>query len=130
MSAQLAAIPARLEAAGYTWEDLTGAVDVAFRAIPLRGDLLSCPIFLRLDFYERPGSLRAFLVNLVREHADICYFNYRQTGERIGRALIGLDFQSPAARDAFLAALPEHGEGYRSCKPVDEATRRRLASSL
>lgn len=128
--ALLDTLPLRLNAAGYEWEDLTGAVDVTFRAIPLRGDLLSNPVFLRLDFYERPGTLRAFLVQLARERAGICYFNYRQSGERIGRALIGLDFATPAERDAFLAALPEHGEGYRSCKPVDEATRRRLAASL
>ena len=124
--ALLAALPARLEAGGYGWEDGTDAVDVAFRAIPLRGELLGHPGFLRLDFYERPGALHDFLGKLVRERADICYFNYRQSGERIGRALIGLDFSSPEARDSFLAALPGHGEGYRSCAPVDETTRARL----
>ncbi len=122
----LEALPARLEAGGYRWEDHTGAVDVAFRAIPLRGDLLAFPSFLRLDFYERPGALHDFLTQLIRDSASLCYFNYRQSGERIGRALIGLDFQSAEDRARFLAALPEHGEGYRSCKPVDEATLGRL----
>lgn len=127
-AAVLDALPGRLDAGGYEWEDLTGAVDVAFRAIPLRGDLLTCPAFLRLDFYERPGALHAFLARLIRDEASICYFNYRQSGERIGRALIGLDFPDTARRDAFLAAIPpEHGEGYRSCKPVDAAASRRLA---
>lgn len=124
--AAVEALPARLDAAGFVWEDLTDAIDIAFRAIPLRGDLLTCPAFLRLDFYERPGALHDFLDKLVRGRANLCYFNYRQSGERIGRALIGLDFPDTATRDAVLAAIPGQGEGYRSCKPVDEAAGRRL----
>lgn len=126
-TALLDALPAKLQATGYEWQDLTGAVDVAFRAIPLRGDLLLSPAFLRLDFYERPGALHDFLDKQIRGRASICYFNYRQSGERIGRALIGLDFSTAAARQAFLDSLPEHGEGYRSCKPVDAGTLKRLA---
>lgn len=125
-ASRVAALPQRLAAGGYDWEENADAVDVAFRAIALRGDLLANPVFLRLDFYERPGALHDFLNTLVRDRADICYFNYRQSGERIGRALIGLDFQTPAARAAFLEALPEQGDGYRSCAPVDDATQSRL----
>ena len=124
----LAALPERLTAHGFQWQELVEAVDVTFRAIPLRGDLLKHPIFLRLDFYERPGALHDFLSRLIRDRASLCYFNYRQSGERIGRALIGLTFESADARTAFLADLPEHGEGYRSCKPLDEATTARLLS--
>ncbi len=124
--AALEALPSKLEAAGFVWEDLTGAVDIAFRAIPLRGDLLAFPVFLRLDFYERPGALHDFLDKRVRGRANLCYFNYRQSGERIGRALIGLDFGSEAEREAFASSVPEHGEGYRSCKMIDQATRARL----
>lgn len=124
--AALEALPERLDACGFAWEDLTGAVDIAFRAIPLRGDLLACPAFLRLDFYERPGALHDFLDKRVRGRASLCYFNYRQSGERIGRALIGLDFGSAPERDEFLSSLPEHGEGYRSCKAVDAETHERL----
>ncbi|PTY02019.1 pyridoxal-5'-phosphate-dependent protein [Verrucomicrobia bacterium LW23] len=126
----LEALPGRLDAAGYAWEDITGGVDVAFRAIPLRGDLLRHPSFLRLDFYERPGALHDFLGQQIRGRASICYFNYRQSGERVGRALIGLDFPSAQDCEAFMASLPpEHGEGYRSCKAVDEATLKRLVSA-
>lgn len=126
--AMLDALPTRLAAAGYEWEDLTGAVDVAFRAIPLRGDLLTYPAFLRLDFYERPGALHDFLDKQIRGRASICYFNYRQSGERIGRALIGLDFLVAEEREGFLSSLPEHGEGYRSCKAVDAATLARISA--
>lgn len=122
----LAAVTPFLEAAEFPWEDLTGAVDVDFRAIPLRGDLLCHPAFLRLDFYERPGALHDFLASHIAGNATVCYFNYRQSGERIGRALIGLDFPTPEARDTLLAAIPKQGEGYRLCESVDDATRRRL----
>jgi len=125
-AAALHALPAKLDAHGFAWQDLTGAVDVAFRAIPLRGDLLHNPAFLRLDFYERPGALHDFLNQRIRGNASLCYFNYRQSGERIGRALIGLDFPSPYERDALLMTIPSHGDGYRLCEAVDEATRRRL----
>lgn len=126
----VAALPERLRAAGFQWEPISDEVDTAFRAIPLRGDLLSHPVFLRLDFYERAGALHDFLDRVVRGRADICYFNYRQSGERIGRALIGLDFASATARDEFVGAIPEHGDGYRSCKPVDDATQTRLTGGL
>ncbi len=124
----LEALPAKLDAGGFLWEDLTGAIDIAFRAIPLRGDLLTCPAFLRLDFYERAGALHDFLDKLVRGRASLCYFNYRQSGERIGRALIGLDFADETKRREFLESVPEQGEGYRSCKPVDAATAGRLTA--
>lgn len=122
-------ITAKLDAEGFEWQDLTGAVDVTFRAIPLRGDLLRHPIFLRLDFYERAGALHDFLDQRIRGNANLCYFNYRQSGERIGRALIGLDFPSPFERDAMMMAIPPHGEGYRLCEPVDEPARRRLTGA-
>ncbi len=126
-AAMLEAVSDKLDARGLPWEDLTGAIDVAFRAIPLRGDLLKHPAFLRLDFYERPGALHDFLGQRIRGNASLCYFNYRQSGERIGRALIGLDFPSSYERDALLMTLPGHGEGYRICEVLDEATSKRLA---
>ncbi|MGL4401101.1 MAG: pyridoxal-phosphate dependent enzyme [Luteolibacter sp.] len=125
----LDAVPERLDAHGFAWEDLTGAVDIGFRAIPLRGDLLKNPAFLRLDFYERPGALHDFLGQRIRGNASLCYFNYRQSGERIGRALIGLDFPSPYERDALLMTIPSHGEGYRLCESVDAAAMKRLTGS-
>jgi threonine dehydratase len=122
----LESLPTKLQAHGFAWEELTDAVDIAFRAIPLRGDLLKYPAFLRLDFYERPGALHDFLDQRIRGNASLCYFNYRHSGERIGRALIGLDFPSPYERDALLMTIPPQGDGYRLCEPVDNATRKRL----
>jgi threonine dehydratase len=128
-AAELDGIPARLDAGGFEWQELTGAEDVAFRAIPLRGDMLANPVFLRLDFYERPGALHDFLNQRVRGNANLCYFNYRQSGERIGRALIGLDFPSPFERDAMMMTIPAQGEGYRLCERVDDETARRITGA-
>jgi threonine dehydratase len=122
----LQALPGRLDETGVDWQDLTGALDVGFRAIPLRGDLLRHPVFLNLEFYERPGALHAFLDKVIRGKANFCYFNYRQSGERVGRALIGLEFDAPGERAALLRDLPKRGEGYRSCRPVGEDVHARL----
>ena len=127
--AALESLPEKLDAHGFAWEDLTGAVDIAFRAIPLNNKLLANPAFLRLDFYERPGALHDFLSQRIRGNASLCYFNYRQSGERIGRALIGLDFPSPYERDAWLMTIPSHGEGYRLCEVLDKATTQRLVGA-
>lgn len=126
---RLAEAAAMLGRGGYEWQDLTGAVDVAFRAIPLRGDLLRHPVFLRLDFHERAGALHDFLARRLSGNASLCYFNYRQSGERIGRALIGLDFPSAYERDAWMMTLPPQGEGYRLCEELDAAACERLTGA-
>jgi threonine dehydratase len=125
-NAVLDGVLTKLSAHGFEWHDLTGAVDVSFRSIPLRSNLLQHPAFLRLDFYERPGALHDFLARRIQGKASLCYFNYQQSGERIGRALIGLDFPSPDERDSLLRSIPSHGEGYRLCEVLDEATCKRL----
>lgn len=125
----LAAVTDKLDASGLPWEDITGGTDIAFRAIPFRGDLLSHPAFLRLDFYERTGALHDFLAKQLSGNANLVYFNYRHSGERIGRALIGLDFPSLEERDAFLKTIPPQGEGYRLCKALDSQTSARISSA-
>ncbi|BCX49822.1 L-threonine dehydratase [Haloferula helveola] len=122
----LAGLDGRLDKGDFEWTDLAGAIDVRFRAIPLRSDLLAHPLFLRLDFYERSGALHDFLDQRVRDRANLCYFNYRQSGERIGRALIGLDFASEQLREEFVAELPPHGDGYRLCEPLPSDSAARL----
>ncbi|MEP4077093.1 pyridoxal-phosphate dependent enzyme [Haloferula sp.] len=119
----------KLSSEGFDWRDLTEAIDVSFRSIPLRSDLLQHPAFLRLDFYERPGALHDFLAQRIQGKASLCYFNYQQSGERIGRALIGLDFPSPNERDTLLETIPAQGEGYRLCERLDDEASRRLRGS-
>ena len=58
--AVIAALPAKLDAHGFAWQDLTGATDVAFRAFPLRGDLLQHPAFLRRISTSVPARCMIF----------------------------------------------------------------------
>ncbi|MEO0796674.1 MAG: pyridoxal-phosphate dependent enzyme [Verrucomicrobiota bacterium] len=123
---QLQAVRQRLENDGYRWEDVSGGEDIEYRAIPCHAELLNCPVFLSLEFYERHGALHDFLSNTIRDRANLCYFNYRYTGERIGRALIGLEFGDAEQRDAFLEWLPSSGKGYRFCRPVSDRVWQRM----
>ncbi|WOO42607.1 pyridoxal-phosphate dependent enzyme [Rubellicoccus peritrichatus] len=112
------ALEERLRSEGYKFEEVDDSVEVRFRAIPCDVSLLHFPVFLELDFYERAGALLDFLQQIVRSQANFCYFNYRYTGERVGRALIGLEFDTQTQAEAFLAELPPSGDGYRYCRPL------------
>ena len=120
------ALATRLRTHGYTFREVGEAVDVQTGTIPYRPDLFSHPAFLLLDFYERPGALYDFLDQTIRGKANFCFFQYHYSGERIGRALIGLEFSTPAEREHFLAHLPASGQGFRRCARVDPDTTRRL----
>ncbi|MDR2430306.1 MAG: pyridoxal-phosphate dependent enzyme [Puniceicoccales bacterium] len=118
----LRAICRRLDAAGIAWEDVSGRADVAYRMIRYERALVRSPVFLNLDFYERPGALHDFLSeHVVTQEGDICYFDYTHTAERVGHALLGIEFGDGAARARFLAALPSRGSGFRSCRVVTVA---------
>lgn len=125
--AQFEELTGKLSRSGIEWQNVTGHADVAFRIIPYEENLLKFPVFLRLDFYERSGALADFLRKTLTAGENICYFNYLYTGERVGRALIGVEFADLAARERFLAQLPSSGEGFRSCVVVDGAAADRIA---
>lgn len=111
---------------GFEFKDVTGSEDVQFRVIPYQAGLLGHPLFLNLEFYERAGALHDFLSETIRGKASFCYFNYRYSGERVGRALIGLEFDSAELRHDFLALLKTQGEGFRRCQEVDPEVMARL----
>jgi len=127
-AAQAKRITGALDRRGTRWENVTGGVDIEFRIVPCHQKLLENPVFLRLEFYERPGALHDFLSETIRGRANFCYFNYRYTGERIGRAIIGLEFPQASQREAFLAWLPASGKGYRQCRPLSPAVCERMIS--
>lgn len=117
--AQFAEITGTLDAAGVRWEDVTGDADTLFRVIPFDRRLLKNPLFVRVDFYERPGALHDFISRYLGAGDNICYFNYLYTGERVGRALLGVEFADAAARAAFTEKLAgEQGDAVRSSQIV------------
>lgn len=122
----LRALEQTLAAQNIPWENVTGHEDVAFRVIRYESALLKNPVFLNLDFYERPGALHDFLAQHVARRGNICYFNYAYTGERVGRALLGIEFENDTGRAEFLKALPSHGTGFRACRVVSAPAEARL----
>lgn len=122
----LAALRGRLSEHGVAWEEVTGQDDIAFRVIPYRPELMAHPVFLNLQFFERKGALHDFLARHVAGRSSVVYFNYVYTGERVGRALLGLEFASEVARDTFVAELPPMGEGFSACRVVEPPVAGRL----
>ncbi len=93
-------------------EDVTSEEDVEFRIIHYESDLFSHPYFITLEFPERPGALHDFLA-MLRGAANLCYFNYSYSGELVGRALIGFQFNSQDERAAFKKILADSHHAYR-----------------
>lgn len=114
-----------LRADGVEFEDVTLQDDVDFRVIRYDPALLRHPLFLKLEFPERPGALHDFLAS-ARNLASISYFNYSYSGERVGRALIGFDFPSAEARGAFRAFLTQKSGSFRACRELSPAATARM----
>lgn len=125
--AEFAVLAKKLDDEKIAWRHVTGDADVQFRVIPYNEKLMRRPAFLRLDFYERRGALADFLRTYLSASENICYFNYLYTGERVGRALIGIEFADVASRERFLKNLPSTGEAFRSCVVIDGPAAARLA---
>lgn len=126
---QFTALTQRVSALKIEWRDVTGEADVMFHVIPFNAALMNVPAFLRLDFYERPGALADFLKKYLSDGENICYFSYIYTAERVGRALIGIEFPDAAARERFLKNLPVTGEAFRSCVEIKGPAAERLAGT-
>lgn len=123
--AEEAELSARLDGGAYSHEAADESAAVRFRAIPCDPRTMENPVFLEIDFYERPGALRDFLVDVVKGRANLCYFNYRYSGERVGRALVAVEFDSATTADRFRVELPFQGAGYRSCRVLTTEEARR-----
>ncbi|MEM9109005.1 MAG: pyridoxal-phosphate dependent enzyme [Planctomycetota bacterium] len=105
--------------AGIAYQDITAHEDVDFRIVNYDPKLFKHPLIIRYQFPERPGALHEFLQR-IQGLANLCYFNYLYTGERIGRALVGLEFDSDTDRQAMLDRLqsdPKLRYSYRELSP-------------
>jgi threonine dehydratase len=94
--------------------------------IPFRSRLITHPYFIELEFPERAGALHDFL-NSVRGSANICYFNYQYTGERVGRAMIGFEFPSEEERGAFTEGMSSGHWQFRAFQELPEDVLKRIA---
>ena len=111
----LEALEARLTEKGYGFKDVSDREDVTFRIVRCDPSLCSRLYLAVLDFPERPGALMEFMAGAV-QWCSICYFNYVNRGDLVGRALMGFEFASDEAKTAFLDYLNACGCHYQ---PVD-----------
>lgn len=113
------------EKRGLRFEDVTGEPDIEFRTIRYDTSLLKDPLFLQVEFSERAGALASFLEG-ASGISDFVYFNYQYSGERVGRALIGFDFEDKSSRQQFLDYANEEDHAVRSIKPLSDAQMARV----
>ncbi len=100
-------------------EEVSECVESSYRVIPFSPALFRAPLFVEVEFPERAGALLGFMKK-VSPLASLCYFNYQYSGERVGRALLGLDFDD---RDALAsgrhAVLALSGQIVRAVREVE-----------
>ncbi|MFQ3224555.1 MAG: threonine dehydratase [Lentimonas sp.] len=109
----------------YRFTEVSSETDVAFRLIHYESKLLRTPFFITLEFHERSGALAEFL-RAVSPHANLCYFNYVYSGERVGRALLGFEFEQPEQNAAFADVLKSASHAYRAYERVSDETLQRI----
>jgi threonine dehydratase len=111
-SIQLDLLHRRLSEKKIRHADVTSRSDVEFRIIHYHSELFKLPYFAIIEFPERAGALYEFM-RQAGSHTNIVYFNYETTGEQVGRAMMGFEFDSEKARNAFLEYLKTKGPAYK-----------------
>ncbi|MEM6553911.1 MAG: pyridoxal-phosphate dependent enzyme [Planctomycetota bacterium] len=124
----LAEVERRCEAAGIALADVSLEEDVEFRVVNYDPALFVHPLMLRYEFPERVGALTEFLER-IQDLANICYFNYRYTGERVGRALVGLEFESVEGRRAMVELLERDAAFEHRHRLLSDAVVERMLST-
>ena len=109
---QLDLLDRRLSENKIVHKDVTSRNDVEFRIIHYRSSLFKDPFFAVIEFPERAGALYDFMRE-VSSLTNICYFNYQTTGEQIGRALMGFEFESKDLKAKFLEYINTRGPGFK-----------------
>ena len=128
--AQFAEIDRALAAKGLAARDVTNADDVRFRMISYDRERLKHPVFFVIEFPERPGAFSEFM-RVVGMYANLCYFNYRYSGEHVGRALVGLEFETVEDREACRAAASELlGTTIQGIHELPDEVRRRVLDRM
>ncbi len=111
-SAVLDALEVVLKNHDYIFRDVTHREDVTFRIINAAMSTWDAPLMALVEFPERPGALLEFMED-VAKLSNICYFNYSNSGEIVGRALMGFEFADKEKREAFLAHMRIEGPPLR-----------------
>ena len=116
----------RLQAKDIGFEDISADDDVNFRIIHYQTELFDNPLFVKIEFPERSGALMAFMERIA-DIASMCYFNYAYSGERVGRALVGLEFDSPEMRQECMDRMTKMPRNViRAVHDVSDSARKRI----
>ena len=105
-----------------TFKDVSNDADIKYRVINYNPQIFIEPLFMNIEFAERKGALRDFL-RTIAGTANICYFNYAYSGEIIGRALMGFEFEDDSHKSKFLDAIKNTNT---KCDAIDTETAIRI----
>jgi threonine dehydratase len=104
-----------LKKAKVAFDDVTLDPDVRYRIINYNPALFKHPVLMHVEFPERKGALREFM-RKISGVANVCYFNYAYSGEAIGRALMGFEFEQLEDQKTFFKLIQDTPA---TCRPVD-----------
>lgn len=99
---------------GVAASDVSTDEDVDYRIINYAPELFRYPLFVNIEFPERAGAFLQFMTQ-VKDIASLCYFNYSYSGERVGRALVGMEFESGEDQQACLERIMAMAVSHRGC---------------
>lgn len=115
-------LAARLKKEKIKYEDITSSPETRYRVINYDPHLCKNTMLMHVHFPERKGALRE-LLKAISSVCNICYFNYYYTGEEIGRALMGFEFESKGKQKEFMKLVKKTSA---TCRPVDNKTAKRI----
>jgi threonine dehydratase len=103
--------------------------DISYRIINYTPEIFDNPLFVTIEFPERAGALVEFMSS-VKDSASLCYFNYAYSGERVGRSLVGMEFEATESRDRCLQHIQAMvGKSIRAVRKVNDETFYRLTGT-
>ena len=118
-----------LEEQGIKATDVSTEEIVGYRIINYDPSLFENPLFVNIEFPERAGAFLAFMLK-VKEYSSLCYFNYSYSGEPVGRALVGMDFETIEEQQGCLKLIQELvGDCIMAAQLVSEEILTRLLGS-
>lgn len=90
------------------YQAVTESATVEYRLVPFSLELANLPVFATLEFPDRPGALSEFM-RRIKGQTNVCYFNYSASGQNVGHALMGFEFESENQRQRFLDSAASPG---------------------
>ncbi|MEM7452955.1 MAG: pyridoxal-phosphate dependent enzyme [Planctomycetota bacterium] len=101
---QLDELSRRMAMAGFAEQLNAGSTLLEYRVFSFHPELCRDAFFLKVEFPNRPGALLE-LMRRISSATNICYFNFTDSGETEGHALIGFECILPDSRLQIVSHL-------------------------